>query len=84
MAQQRQQRLESRAEAGGYGPDEYYGDDDYDEYADWGDAGGSFGAAGRKASRSSVAVTPGRRPVRHSGLGSSQVQTAAHSRRKRG
>lgn len=83
MAQQRQQRLEDR---GPEGPSEAdCNDDDYHEYEDWG-AGGGLGGARRKAGRSSVAVTPGRKPNsrQHNSLASSQVQTAAQGRKKRG
>lgn len=79
MAQQRQQRLDDTAGVAGVPSDEYFREDEYDEFEDacWGATGGGCGGTGRKAGRSPVAVTPGRRPVsRHTGVGSS------HDRRK--
>ena len=77
MAKQRQQQLEGREAAWG-GPDDYNEEYEYEEYDDY--------VVGRKACRSSVAVTPGRRPVsRHSSSGgTSQAQPGSQGRRHRG
>ena len=86
LAQQRQQRLEAGPSTGRWQPHEDY-DYDGDDYEEYGEDGG-YSVMGRKASRSSVAVTPGKRPInnRHKGLGSGpgQCQIAGHGRRKRG
>lgn len=84
LAKQRQQRLDDAgAEGWRGGPSE---DDDFDgdDYEDYYEDGGGYSVSGRKASRSSVAVTPGKRPVnsRHGGAGVGRIM--GHGRRKRG
>lgn len=84
LAKQRQHRLDDAGAEGWRGGASEDDDFDGDDYEDYHEDGGGYSVSGRKGSRSSVAVTPGKRPVnnRHGGAGVRRIM--GHSRRKRG